>query len=172
MRKFFKSISCLLLAALMCCSTACRDGGDSSVGDSNSNSVTSEQGGNNGGGDTEQGGNGGETSNLAQYSINETVQKLSNSVYADAGMKDDGRYGLSDISNVGVIQSEADKELYPIELSGEYATIEYSDMTGTNDFERLSAAFSAAKAANEAGKKAVINLPENRIPFGRFHVCV
>lgn len=163
MRKFFKSISCLLLAALMCCSTACLDFGDSSISDSNSNSVTSEQGGGTEQGGTEQGGNSGETSNLAQYSINETVQKLSNSVYADAGMKDDGRYGLSDISNVGVIQSEADKELYPIELSGEYATIEYSEMTGTNDFERLSAAFSAAKAANTAGKKAVINLPENGV---------
>ena len=98
---------------------------------------------------------------MAQYSLNETVQKLSVSYYADGAMTDDNRYGLSDISSVGVIQSEANKELYPIELAGDYEIIEYSEMAGANDYAKFAAAFAAAKAANAQNKKAIINLPAN-----------
>ncbi len=163
MKKFLKSISCLLLAAMMSFSFACGEGDDSN--DDGTGGPSTEQGGGNQGGGNDGGDEGGST-NLAQYNINETVQKLSSSVYADASLTDDNRYGLKDISNVGVVQSEAEKELYPIELTGEYEIIEYSQMTGANDYAKFSAAFAAAKQANDAGKKAIISLPEN----GELHV--
>ena len=161
MKKFLRSVSCWMLVAMMGFSAACDYGNKSdgsSVGESVSSEQSSDQSSDQGG---DQGGNQGGETNLAQYSLNETVQKLSGSVYADEGMTDDNRYGLSDISNVGVIESETYQELYPIELSGEYEIIEYSEMTGANDYEKLSAAFSAAKTLNNAGKKAIISLPED-----------
>lgn len=165
MKKIFKSISCLLLAMLMGVSAACscKNGEDDNANNDNQQTGDTNTGDeNNGDTNTDDENNGDDSSDVVekQYTLNETVQKLSASVYADAGMTDDSVYGLSDISSVGVIQSEAEKELYPIELAGEYEVIEYSQVAGANDYEKFMSAFSAAKTANNAGKKAIISLPE------------
>ena len=173
MKKFLKSVSCLLLAMLMGFTVAC--GGDTTDGngDNAGGGTNNEQTG----GDDTTGGNGntggstddntgGSQVNKAQYTLDETVQMLSRSVYADSTMTDDETYGLKDISNVGVIESKMSDEMYPIELSGEYEIIEYSAITGDNDFAKLTTAFENAKELNDAGKKAIISLPQD----GTLHI--
>lgn len=149
MNKFFKSASCLLLALLMGFTVACGDKGNNN---SSEDSSSVEQSADSSGGGEE---------NKAQYTIDETVQKLSKSVYADPTMTDDETYGLSDISNVGVIESAMDDEMYPINLTENYEVIEFASLQGATDFDKLTSAFAQAKTINGQNKKAVISLPEN-----------
>ncbi len=161
MKKFFKSISCLLLAMLMGFTVACGDGDTS--GDNDDGTNTEQPGTGDEGGSGNEGGSGGETTK-AQYTLDETVQKLSKTEYADASMTDDNTYGLSDISAVGVVESKLNEELYPIELSGEYEVIEFSSYSNAaTDYQKLLDAFTYAKELNAAGKKAIISMPQNGV---------
>ncbi len=159
MKKFLKTTSCLLLAMLMAFAAAC-NGDDSaqgsSGGSSSSESAPSENGGN-------EGGNEGENAPLAQYTIDETVQKLTSSVYADSTLTDDETYGLKDISNVGVVEENMSAELYPIDDT-DCTVIEYdSYSSASTGYQKLLDAFNYAKELNAQGKKAIISLPENGV---------
>lgn len=145
MKKITKVLLCALLVAIMAFPTAC------------------------GGGKTSTGGgtSGGQSSTtpppaLAELTINETIQKLSVNEYTDASLKDDGFYGLSDISDVGVYESELETELYPIDDT-DCEIINLAESTETDGFEMLNQAFIQAKQLNEAGKKVVIDLPANEV---------
>lgn len=97
--------------------------------------------------------------NKVQYEIPEFVSKLSKDEYADSSLTDDGKYGLSDVSNVGVVKEEMSKELYPINASNA-TTIDVTSFTG-DGFDILTEAFAEAKRLNGEGKKAVIVLPKD-----------
>ncbi len=90
----------------------------------------------------------------------EVVTALSSTVYTNSNLTDDYFYGISDLSNVGVVAETANQELYEIDTTGCYE-INYSSMSGDTDYQRLQAAFALAKEKNDAGQKAVIYLPQN-----------
>ncbi len=123
------------------------------------------EGGGNEGGGNEGGGNegGGETPDVppAQYSIDEVVSQLSSTVYSNIDLTDDETYGLSDISNVGVVQADV-KELYPLDLTGAQV-IDVSSISASSDYAKLQSAFAQAKTLNGQGTKAVIALPQNGV---------
>ena len=149
--KFLNTASCLLLAMAMAVGAACEDRTSESTGDSTSSSSASVPDSSSSAPEKDE----------AQYTIDETIQQLSKSVYADESMTDDETYGLSDISNVGVIEEKMDDELYPIEKTG-LEVIEYATYSNANtDYQKLLDAFERAKQLNEEGKKTLIELPEN-----------
>ena len=94
-----------------------------------------------------------------QYEIGEFINALSSSPYADETLTDDGIYGLSDASEVGIKRSDI-KELYPIDKAG-LTVVDYSDSDKTEPYDILKDAFVKAKTLNDSGKKALIRLPEN-----------
>lgn len=129
--KFLNTASCLLLAMAMAFGAACEDRTSESTGDSTSSSSASVPDSSSSAPEKDE----------AQYTIDETIQQLSKSVYSDESMTDDETYGLSDISNVGVIEEKMDDELYPIEKTG-LEVIEYATYSNANtDYQKLLDAF-------------------------------
>ena len=97
----------------------------------------------------------------AEFSIDETIQKLSESAYANQNLSDDGFYGLSDITEVGVKQANVNDEMYPIDKTG-LTVINYSTFSSaSDDYEKLLEALNYAKNLNLQGKKALIEFPAN-----------
>ncbi len=149
MKRFIKVLVCIALAVLLAFPAACKP---PQTGNSTSDSASTS---------APESTKPNTPSNEPQYSIDQTVQKLASSVYADNTLTDDQTYGLSDISEVGVIESDMGEELYPIDDT-DCAIIDYQTVSDAdNDYDKLLDAFEKAKEYNQNGQKAIIDLPEN-----------
>lgn len=104
----------------------------------------------------------------------EIAKMLSGSMYANPDYAGKSEFGLSDIGNVGVVESEV-KELYPVPADSEYGEgcvisvdeisldevkAYYPDVTVADDYDRILTAVSMAKALNDAGKTAKIKFSQ------------
>ncbi len=94
--------------------------------------------------------------------IETVVDALESTVYTNSNLTDNYFYGLSDIDNVGVVQATTSQVLYEIDTTGCYE-INFDSMSGSTDYQKLMAAFNLAKEKNNAGQKAVVNLPNRTI---------
>ena len=129
MKRFIKVLVCIALAVLLAFPAACKP---PQTGNSTSDSASTS---------APESTKPNTPSNEPQYSIDQTVQKLASSVYADNTLTDDQTYGLSDISEVGVIESDMGEELYPIDDT-ECAIIDYQTVSDAdNDYDKLLDAF-------------------------------
>ena len=108
-----------------------------------------------------------ESSKVAEKSLNETVSALRKDEFAVSSLADDGFYGLSDESNVGVNKSTYENEVkYPIPSNDAFegTVIKWSEFESEGDnFSKFKSILSLAAEENSKGINVKLDMPENEI---------